>query len=42
MVEQLRHKERIRETFGKYIDPRVVEGLIDRPIAGRAKASAAS
>lgn len=31
MVEQLRLKERIRETFGKYIDPRVVEGLIDRP-----------
>src|SRR4030088_2904581 len=22
---------RVRETFGKYIDPRVVEGLIDRP-----------
>ena len=32
MVEQLRLKERIRETFGKYIDPRVVEGLIDRPV----------
>ena len=31
MVEQLRLKERIRETFGKYVDPRVVEGLIDRP-----------
>jgi class 3 adenylate cyclase len=31
MIEQLRLKERIRETFGKYIDPRVVEGLIDRP-----------
>ena len=31
MVEQLRHKERMRETFGKYVDPRVVEGLIDRP-----------
>jgi class 3 adenylate cyclase len=31
MVEQLRLKERIRETFGKYIDPRIVEGLIDRP-----------
>ena len=24
-------QQRIRETFGKYIDPRVVEGLIDRP-----------
>jgi class 3 adenylate cyclase len=31
MIEQLRRKERIRETFGKYIDPQVVEGLIDRP-----------
>jgi class 3 adenylate cyclase len=31
MVEQLRHKERIRETFGRYIDPRVVETLIDQP-----------
>jgi adenylate cyclase len=30
MVEQLRHKERMRETFGRYIDPRVVEGLIER------------
>jgi class 3 adenylate cyclase len=30
MVEQLRHKERMRETFGRYLDPRVVEGLIDR------------
>ena len=29
MVEQLRHKERLRETFGSYVDPRVVEGLID-------------
>ena len=32
MVEQLRHKERMRETFGKYVDPRIVEGLIDRPM----------
>ena len=31
MVKQLRDNERVRETFGKYIDPRVVEGLIDRP-----------
>lgn len=30
MVEQLRHKEKMRETFGRYIDPRVVAGLIDR------------
>jgi class 3 adenylate cyclase len=28
MIEQLRVKERIRETFGKYVDPRIVEGLI--------------
>ncbi|MFG3596021.1 adenylate/guanylate cyclase domain-containing protein [Bradyrhizobium sp. RDI18] len=28
MVEQLRYKERLRETFGRYVDPRVVEGLI--------------
>jgi class 3 adenylate cyclase len=31
MVEQLRLKERMRETFGKYVDPRVVEGLIEGP-----------
>ncbi len=31
MVVQLRVKEQIRETFGKYMDPRIVEGLIDRP-----------
>jgi class 3 adenylate cyclase len=31
MVEQLRHKEQIRDTFGRYLDPRVVERLIDRP-----------
>jgi adenylate cyclase len=31
MVAQLRDNQRVRETFGKYIDPRVVEGLIDRP-----------
>lgn len=31
MVDQLKAKERLRETFGKYVDPRVVEGLIDRP-----------
>ena len=32
MVEQLRLKERLRETFGKYVDPRIVEGLIERPV----------
>jgi adenylate cyclase len=31
MVEQLRSNERTRETFGRYIDPRVVKGLIDQP-----------
>ena len=31
MVEQLRKNERIRETFGRYIDPKVAQGLIDRP-----------
>ncbi len=31
MVEQLRQNARIRETFGRYIDPKVVEGLIDQP-----------
>jgi len=31
MVVQLRDNQRVRETFGKYIDPRFVEGLIDRP-----------
>jgi class 3 adenylate cyclase len=31
MVAQLRDNQHVRETFGKYIDPRVVEGLIDRP-----------
>ena len=31
MVEQLRMNERIRETFGRYIDPKVVEGLLAGP-----------
>jgi class 3 adenylate cyclase len=31
MVVQLRDNQHIKETFGKYIDPRVVEGLIDHP-----------
>jgi adenylate cyclase len=31
MVEQLRRNAQIRETFGKYIDPKIVEGLIDHP-----------
>jgi class 3 adenylate cyclase len=31
MVRELEVKARIRDTFGKYIDPRIVEGLIHRP-----------
>ena len=31
MVSELRIKEQIRDTFGKYVDPRIVAGLIDRP-----------
>jgi nitrogen fixation/metabolism regulation signal transduction histidine kinase len=31
MVGELKVKEQIRETFGKYVDPRIVAGLIDRP-----------
>lgn len=30
MVEELRKKERIRDTFGRYMDPRIVENLIER------------
>ena len=32
MVEQLRLKKRILDTFGKYIDPRIVQDLIDAPM----------
>jgi class 3 adenylate cyclase len=28
MIEELRTKERIKDTFGKFIDPRIVSGLI--------------
>src|SRR5262249_30184092 len=31
MIEQLRRNERVRETFGRYIDPKIVEGLIEQP-----------
>jgi len=31
MVAELRLKAKIRETFGKYVDPRIVAGLLDRP-----------
>jgi class 3 adenylate cyclase len=39
MVGELRIKEQIRETFGKYVDPRIVAGLIDRPDLTDAKGS---
>ena len=29
MIEDLREKERIKETFGQYVDPRVVANLLD-------------
>lgn len=29
MTAELRHKEQIKETFGKYVDPRIVESLIE-------------
>jgi adenylate cyclase len=31
MVGELKLKEQIRDTFGKYVDPRIVAGLLDRP-----------
>ena len=31
MVGELRLKERIKETFGKYMDPRIVTNLLDHP-----------
>ncbi len=31
MVGELRMKERIKETFGKYMDPRIVANLLDNP-----------
>ncbi len=31
MVDGLRLKERIKDTFGKYMDPRIVSNLLDRP-----------
>ena len=31
MVGELRVKERIKATFGKYVDPRIVEDLLKRP-----------
>jgi class 3 adenylate cyclase/HAMP domain-containing protein len=31
MVGELRLKERIKDTFGKYMDPRIVSNLLDQP-----------
>jgi class 3 adenylate cyclase len=39
MVGELRIKAQIRETFGKYVDPRIVAGLLDRPELTDAKGS---
>ena len=39
MVAELRLKARIKETFGRYIDPRIVKGLIERPDSPRRRAS---
>jgi len=33
MVAGLRERERIRETFGQYVDPRIVSGLLDDRLA---------
>jgi class 3 adenylate cyclase len=33
MVAGLREKERIRDTFGQYVDPRIVSGLLENRIA---------
>jgi adenylate cyclase len=29
MIDRLRQNQRIRETFGRYVDPRIAEGLLD-------------
>jgi class 3 adenylate cyclase len=39
MVGELRAKAQIRDTFGKYVDPRIVAGLLDRPELTDAKGS---
>ena len=37
MIEQLRRSQRVRETFGRYMDPKIVEGLIDQPALAAAE-----
>jgi class 3 adenylate cyclase len=39
MVGELRIKAQIREVFGKYVDPRIVAGLLDHPEATDPRAS---
>ncbi len=39
MVGELRLKAKIQDTFGKYVDPRIVAGLLDRPELTDAKGS---
>jgi adenylate cyclase len=36
MVSGLKEKEQIKRTFGKYIDPRIVQGLLDDESVGQA------
>ena len=33
MLEEMRGKERIKDTFGRYVDPRIVESLLGNPAA---------
>ncbi|HWB51670.1 MAG TPA: adenylate/guanylate cyclase domain-containing protein [Stellaceae bacterium] len=39
MVGELRLKARVRDVFGKYVDPRIVSGLLDNPEATDPRAS---
>jgi len=37
MIERLRQNQRVRETFGRYVDPRIAEGLLDQPALAAAE-----
>ncbi|WP_298256820.1 adenylate/guanylate cyclase domain-containing protein [Bradyrhizobium sp.] len=37
MIERLRQNQRVRETFGRYIDPRIAERLLGEPAAAAAE-----
>jgi adenylate cyclase len=39
MVGELRIKEQVRDVFGKYVDPRIVAGLLDHPEVADPRAS---